>query len=302
MAITTTGGADLSGVGDRNRNATWAEAAPGSDPLKIYGGIASGLYASKTTGMGFQVGNGRGLVPSSTSADGALTFAVTSPETGTFATNDTTQFRIDSVIARAVPAGTSDAAVAIEILTGAYANTAAAAVPPTVPANATLLFDALHLPGTNDANGGWKLQNVDVSRVRYIKPRKQVVTLAPLTPTGSAWSTSGSIWYEYISPTMKMVSFQITITRTTGSYTLTQGNSFSNMGVGPVLPTAVRGDSGWVMGAGVSWWAGGALFSSTEFVARPGTGAIDFRTNSTMVIPTGGNITVNGTYLATDTP
>lgn len=302
MAITSTGGADLSAVADRNRNAVWAEPAPGTDPLKIYGGVASGLNPSKTTGMQFQVGTGRGIVPSATSADGALTFAVTSPEVGAFATNDTTQFRIDSVIARAVPAGTSDAAVAIEVLQGAYANTATAAVAPAVPANATLLFDALHLPGTNDANGGWKLQNADSSRVRYITPRKQVINIAPQTPSGSAWAVSGSIWYEYISSRTKTVSFQLTITRTSGSYTLTQNNSFTNMGVGPVLPAVVRGDSGWCMGAGVCWWAGGALYSSIEFVARPGTGNIDFRTNSTMVIPSGGNITINGTYIASDTP
>lgn len=124
-------------------------------PLAARGGVIAGLELTKTTGMGWQLGTGRGGVQWTSVADGGLVpFAVTAAETGLFSNGDATKDRIDKVIAK-ISAGT----VQVAIVEGAL-PVAGSPVTPATPADAVALFSVLIPALTSAGTGGWSTANI----------------------------------------------------------------------------------------------------------------------------------------------
>lgn len=126
-------------------------------PLSSRGGVIAGLGLTKTAGMTWSLGTGRGAVQITSSVDGGTPpFAVTAAETGTFTDGDALKDRIDSVIA-VLDEGTGT--IAIQTLTGTLPPSGPPVAPP-LPADAELLWSVLIPAGTSVGSGGWNVGNL----------------------------------------------------------------------------------------------------------------------------------------------
>lgn len=152
MTIYTTGAGTLPAVAERNRNSMMLQVGKrDTNPLFVFDGVHSGLYISKTTGMGFVIGAGRAAINGLTSADGTLTAVLTADEPGTFTENATAADRRDLVILRSYPGNPSETGVKVEVVAGVPGGTDW----PATPAGAIPLYGVIIKAGMSAANGGW---------------------------------------------------------------------------------------------------------------------------------------------------
>jgi len=133
--------------------------APSGD-LSARAGVIAGLALSKTSGMGWSLGTGRGAVQLTSAADGgAPPFVITAAETGSFDAGDAVKDRIDSIIARLV-----GSAIVIQVLKGDLPSSGSP-VAKALPADSERLWNCLIPAGTSVGSGGWNFANAtDVRR------------------------------------------------------------------------------------------------------------------------------------------
>lgn len=128
--------------------------------LTARGGCIAGLALTKTSGMGFAIGTGRGGVQYTTVPDGGvIPFSVTAAESASFDPGDSVKDRIDLIYAT-ISGGT----VAIGVLKGDLPSSGSPVAKAT-PADSEALYRVLIPAGTSVGSGGWNTANItDVRR------------------------------------------------------------------------------------------------------------------------------------------
>jgi microcystin-dependent protein len=153
--------ASTKGNATESGHSLWAGmAVESAGPLAARGGVIAGLELTKTTGMGWQIGAGRGGIQFTTAAAGGwVPFAVTVAETGAFTPGDSVKARIDLIYAQIV-----GSLVTLGTVAGALPSSGSP-VAPSVPPDAIPLWYVPIPAGTSAGTGGWTLSGaIDARR------------------------------------------------------------------------------------------------------------------------------------------